>query len=147
MLSRQFLAFAALTVGCTAVAATGCAVRASVDHHIARPALDASLTPIFGWQLSSGCAGAQRAYRIVVTTSATALVAWDSGRTQSNSSANIACGVALEHARAYTVQIEAEFNGSATVSSAPTPFLTMISASVLTAAPPMMSIITLCSRL
>ena len=77
MVSRllQFFAFTALAVGCTAVAPTGCAVRASVDHHIARPALDASLTPIFGWQLSSGCAGAQRAYRIVVTTSATALVA------------------------------------------------------------------------
>ena len=101
MVSRllQFFAFAALAVGCTAVAPTGCAVSASVDHHIARPALDASVTPTFGWQLSSGCAGVQQAYRIVVTTSATALVVWDSGRTQSNSSANIACGVALEHGR------------------------------------------------
>ena len=55
----------------------------------------------------------------------------------SNASANVPCGVALEPGRAYDVRVESELAGGAAVSSAPTPFLTMLTAATLTSARPM----------
>ncbi len=143
-----------LRVMCAFSVAAACTVLPSVDHFVATPALDAALTPLFGWQLSSDCGGEQLSYRIRVTplfTSAAAddahghghdnIVAitdddaWDSGVVQSNVSANVLCGAELAPGTQYAVVVTTDFAGAQSFSSAPTPFLTALSPDLLDAAP------------
>lgn len=96
----------------------------SVDHHVIRPAMDAALSPIIGWQLTSECTGEQSSYQVVVRHRG-GDVAWDSGVVASNASANVPCTATLKPATAYSVAVAVSLPGTHVTSDA-TPFVTRV---------------------
>jgi len=128
------LSLTALLGSAAAAAAALCTIRPHVGRHVVRSALDVSTQPLFGWQVSPACAGAQTAYTITVAAAGMPLVRLP--RVASNISDAVRyAGAALLPGKEYRVHVAAEFGGGGKAAGH-ADFVTALSAAQLGSAPP-----------